>query len=144
MTDKPKKHLYLLPIAGVLPFVGGALLMLLGVPTVFSVPVQTLVLSYALLIVSFMAGVHWGQYVSGVRTRVDLLLSSNVVALAAWFGFLLLPKLYFCLLLVVLFIALNSIDGHLHQQGVIDRNYRQLRNYVTTAVCVSLLVAGFA
>jgi hypothetical protein len=143
MNDTLPKHMLLLPIAGVIPFVGGALVLLFGMTTIFSLPVQTIVLSYALLIVSFMAGVHWGQYLSGVRTRVDLLVSSNVVALAAWFGFLLLPKLYFCLLLIVLFIVLNSIDGHLHEQGAIDARYKQVRTLVTAAACVSLLVVGF-
>jgi Protein of unknown function (DUF3429) len=137
--------LRLLPAFGVLPFVAGALASALRVPVLPLIGlVQLAVLSYGLMIVSFMAGVHWGQYLSGVRTRVDLLVSSNVVALAAWFGFLFLPNLYFCLLLIVLFVVLNSIDGHLHQQGVIDPQYRQLRSYVTAVVCASLLVVGFA
>ena len=144
MKQPLPRLLAILPVAGLIPFVGGALALLFGMPTIFSLSVQAIVLSYALLIVSFMAGVHWGQYLSGVRTRVDLLVSSNVVAISAWCGFLLLPQLYFCLLSIVLFIILNSIDGHLHQQGIIDTRYWQLRQFVTSAVCVSLLVAGFA
>jgi hypothetical protein len=137
--------LRILPYAGTLPFVGCAVLLLTGVRNLLPFgDVTTIALAYGLAIVSFMAGVHWGQYLAGVRTRVDLLISSNMVALVAWSGFLLLPKLHFCLLLIVLFIVLNSIDGHLHHQGAIDRHYRQLRNYVTAVVCLSLLVAGFA
>ncbi len=144
MKRPHSKRLMMLPLAGVIPFAGGAVLLLLGQSSLFGLNVQNMVLSYGLLIASFMAGVHWGQYLSGVRTRIDLLVSSNGVALAAWGGYLLLPKLHFCLLLIVLLISLNAIDGHLHEQGAIDRSYRRLRNYVTAAVCASLLVAGFA
>jgi Protein of unknown function (DUF3429) len=143
MTDNTNL-LRLLPIAGAIPFIAGALALAFGIRDLFVFgSVQAAVLSYALLIVSFMSGVHWGQHLSGARTRVNLLISSNIAALAAWFGFLLLPKSAFCVLLTVLFIVLNSIDGHLHEQGVIDSRYKQMRNYVTAATCVSLLIVGY-
>jgi Protein of unknown function (DUF3429) len=143
MTTSSSPLSIVLPIAGVVPFVGGAVLMLAGVPALFGLSVETMMLSYGLLIASFLAGVHWGQYLSGVRTRVNLLISSNVVALAAWFGFLLLPKRLFCLLLCVLFILFNSIDGHLLESAALSPRYKQVRAFVTISVCVSMLIAGF-
>ena len=101
---------------------------------------QNAVLSYGLLIVSFMAGVHWGQYLSGLRAGVNLLVSSNIVALVAWFGFLLLPAFWFCLLLVLLFAVLYLIDMKLHCQS----DYLKTRRNVTAIVCTSMLVIALA
>lgn len=133
--------LCVLPYAGVLPFAGGALLLAMQVhdlPLLGST--QHVILSYGLLIVSFMAGVHWGQYLSGQRAKVNLLVSSNVVALVAWFGFLLLPAFWFCLLLVLLFAVLYMIDLKLHSQS----DYLKSRRNVTAIVCISMLVTAFA
>ncbi len=133
-----------LPIAGALPFVFCAILLALGVKDLGVLGrVETVMLSYGLAIVSFMAGVHWGQYLAGVRTRVNLLVASNVVTLAAWFGFLVLPKIHFCLLLIVLLIVLNSIDGHLRDEGAISPDYAKTRMVVTILVCISLGLAAF-
>lgn len=130
-----------LPYAGALPFIAGALLLLTGVQDVPHLgPTRMIVLSYGLLIVSFMAGIHWGQYLSGVRSGVNLLASSNAVALAAWFGFLLLPASWFCLLLVVLFAALYGLDRMISA----GTDYVATRRNVTGIVCLSLVVAAFA
>ena len=137
-TTKSDVHLTL-PYAGALPFVGGAVCLIFGIETL---PVlgSTLhfLLTYGLVIVSFMAGVHWGQYLSGVRGKVNLLVSSNAVALAAWFGFLLLSALWFCLLLVLQFTLLYVIDVRLHPGS----DYLRTRRNVTMLVCLSLLAAA--
>ncbi len=132
--------LRLLPYAGALPFLGGTLMMLMRVHSLpFIGPTQNAVISYGLLIISFMAGVHWGQYLSGVRGKVNLLVSSNVVALLAWFGFLLLPTFWFLVLLVALFAVLYFIDMQLHAPS----DYLKTRRNVTAVVCSSFLVMAF-
>jgi hypothetical protein len=143
---RPKStHLRTLPYAGALPFIACAILLIFGIKDLALLgKTNTVVFTYGLTIISFMAGVHWGQYMAGVRTRLNLLVSSNMVTLAAWFGFLLLPSFYFSFLLIVLFIMLNSIDGHLRNQGAIDPAYSKTRGNVTALVCVSLLIAAFA
>jgi hypothetical protein len=141
MTTARSDLIRSLPYAGALPFVVGAMLLVSGVsPLPFLGSAQWVVISYGLLIISFMAGVHWGQYLVGVRAPVNLLVSSNVVALCAWFGFLLLPVFWFCLLLVVLFAVLYLIDRQLHSRS----DYLNTRRNVTGLVCVSLLVTAFA
>jgi uncharacterized membrane protein YoaK (UPF0700 family) len=133
--------LQLLPYAGALPFAGAAALLVLKVQHVpLFGTVRTVVLSYGLLIISFMAGVHWGQYLEGVRAKVNMLVSSIVVALAAWFGFLLLPAFWFCLLLIFLFAVLYLIDTQLHAPS----DYLKTRRNVTVVVCFSLLVTAYA
>lgn len=131
----------LLPYAGALPFLCGAIFMVLNInelPLLGST--QAALLSYGLLIVSFMAGVHWGQYLSGARPSVNLLFSSNAVALLAWFGFLVLPAILFCILLIALFATLYIIDLQLHTNS----QYLNTRRNVTALVCLSLAVAAFA
>jgi hypothetical protein len=130
-----------LPYAGALPFIACVLLPVLGIT---DVPLlgntKTIALTYGLTIVSFMAGVHWGQVLSGVKSNINLLVSSNAVVLAAWFGFLLLPPHYYSALLIVLFVALYGIDRQLHPKS----DYLKTRRNVTALVCFSLLIAAFA
>jgi hypothetical protein len=130
-----------LPYAGVLPFIACALLSFLGIKDVPPLGnTKTIMLTYGLTIVSFMAGVHWGQVLSGVKSNINLLVSSNVVALVAWFGFLLLPPHYFSALLMMLFVALYVIDRQLHPKS----DYLTTRRNVTALVCLSSVVAAFA
>jgi Protein of unknown function (DUF3429) len=141
MNSNHSMHLHLLPFAGALPFVAGAFWAVMPVQDApFIGSTQNAVLSYGLLIISFMAGTHWGQYLAGVRASVNLLVSSNVVALAAWFGFLLLPSLWFCLLLIFLFAVLYLIDMQVDSPS----DYLKTRRNVTAIVCFSLMVTAFA
>lgn len=133
--------LRMLPYAGAAPFVAGSMLTVLQIQRLpFLGATQHILLTYGLLIVSFMAGVQWGQYLAGARASVNLLVSSNVMALLAWFGFLLLPAFWFSLLLIFLFATLYVIDTQFQS----DVEYLKTRRNVTALVCLSLLVATFA
>lgn len=134
-----------LPYAGTLPFVLGAAAPLsTTLPTliymILFVDVQHLVLSYGLMILSFMAGVHWGQYLSGLRPRLNLLLSSNAVALTAWGCYILLSPIYICFAFAALFALLYVIDTKLS----LDPSYLQTRRNVTCIVCISLVAVAFS
>jgi hypothetical protein len=132
--------LRILPYVGALPFVGCAILLLFGVKDLPPLgDLNTVVATYGLTIVSFMAGVHWGQYLEGRRGDLNLLVASNAVTLAAWFGFLLLPPLAFSLVLVVLFGAVYVIDRQLHPQS----DYLATRRNVTLLVSTSLLLGAW-
>jgi Protein of unknown function (DUF3429) len=143
MTHSPL--LRILPYAGTLPFVVGALSNLSStLPTIIYLTlfmdVQHLVLSYGLLIVSFLAGVQWGQYLSGLRPRINLLVSSNVVALVAWVAYIRLQPFYLCFVFAALFALLYAIDTQLN----LALEYLRTRRNVTIIVCVSLLAVAFA
>jgi Protein of unknown function (DUF3429) len=133
-----------LPYAGALPFLAGALAKFSStLPTIIYltlfVDVTHLVLSYGLMIVSFMAGVHWGQYLSGARPQINLLLSSNAVALAAWAAYILMQPFYVCFVFAGLIALLYLIDTKLH----LDVQYLQTRRNVSILVCGSLLLLAF-
>lgn len=131
--------LRILPYAGALPFVLGAAAKLS--PTlpnliylIMFMDVQHLVLSYALVIIAFMAGVQWGQYVAGTRPRLNLLLSSNAVALVAWGCYIRLPPDYLCFAFIGLFALVYFIDTQLE----LPPQYLQTRRNVTLIVCTCL------
>ncbi len=133
--------LRVLPYAGTLPFVLGTIAKLTGtVPMIYFIDMRRLVLSYGVLIVSFIAGVHWGQYLSGTRGHVNLLIASNVITLVAWLGGLLLLPVQICYLLIGLFALLYVIDMGLG----LSPSYLQTRRNVTLIVCTSLLALSFA
>jgi hypothetical protein len=139
MTDT-SPLLRILPCAGALPFVGCAVLQLIGIRELpLFGDVKTVASTYGLAIISFMAGVHWGQYLEGKRVDLNLLVASNAVTLAAWFGFLLLPQFAFSLVLVVLFGVAYLIDRQLH----LPSDYLTMRRNVTLIVSASLLLGAW-
>lgn len=71
--------------AGLIPFYAALAALWLG-ESILGYSGQTLFMTYSAIILSFMAGVWWGQAIGGRRT-VWLVLS-NVFALAAWFTLL--------------------------------------------------------
>jgi hypothetical protein len=130
-----------LAFAGALPFVTCAVLLWAGHVS-FPVlgAVSNIAASYGLLILAFMAGVQWGQRLSGVETSLNLFLISNAVALAAWFAYLLLsPKLFFASL-AVLFAVVLMIDKRLAAEGHLSPDYIRTRTAVSALVVMSLAV----
>lgn len=134
-----------LAFAGALPFVASALLLWAGntsVPLLGAV--SNIAASYGLLILAFMAGVQWGQRLSGVETKVNLFLVSNGIALAGWFSYLLLsPRLFFASL-AVLFAVLLLIDRRLGDEGHLTAEYVHTRTVVSALVVMSLAVIALS
>ncbi len=130
-----------LAFAGALPFVASALFLWSGE---LQFPgfggVEKIASSYGLLILAFMAGSHWGQYLSGSKSGVNLLLTSNAVALAGWFAYLLLSSRLFFAILAALFAALLMIDRKLKSEGFLDSEYMTTRSVVSAIVVMSLAI----
>jgi hypothetical protein len=83
-----------LGFAGLLPFVGGALLVAAGPPAWHDGALRALV-TYAAVIVSFLGGIHWGASPSAERDNARLW--GVVPSLLAW-PMLLLPSARWALL----------------------------------------------
>jgi ATP/ADP translocase len=130
-----------LAFAGALPFVASALLLWAGhtsLPVLGSV--SKIAASYGLLILAFMAGVQWGQRLVGIETSLNLFVTSNAVALAGWFSYLLLsPKLFFASL-ALLFAVVLLIDKRLAAEGHLSDDYIRTRTTVSALVVISLAV----
>ena len=69
---------------------------------------------------------------------MNLFITSNVVAVAAWLAFLLVTIELTMLVLCLLFICLLYIDHRLLRAGVIDSAYWQTRLWITVMVVLSL------
>ncbi|MFK8027355.1 MAG: DUF3429 domain-containing protein [Gammaproteobacteria bacterium] len=127
---------------GTIPFILSAVLVLQDNEGLMSTSNLTHVLnSYALIIVVFMAGVHWGCYLSDEKSHsISLLLISNVITLIAWFAFLLTPFIITLLIYCLAFVVLLFIDSKLLSLDVISKEYFKLRLTITSIVIMSLLL----
>ncbi len=136
----------LLPFAGAIPFVFGAILLVLGIDRLWLIGETTIWLgAYGAVIASFMAGVHWGQHLSlSGRFKQLLPLSSNAAALLTWFSWVWLSFTAFLVILALVFALLALIDVALKREGVITAEYLETRLIVSMLVIISLLVALIA
>ena len=130
---------------GTIPFVAGAFLILRGYQHIpFIDDMAFLVKSYGLVIVVFMSGVHWGNYLSDKKCHsINLLLTSNLITLVSWFAFLLAPDAPVLLIYCLGFVILLAIDAKLLSLQVISKDYFRLRLLITCIVVVSLLLIIF-
>lgn len=133
-----------LAYAGTLPFIAASLLLALDVQAIPVLgDVGKILSSYALAIISFVAGSHWGKVLSlGNRFAQAVLLISNCIVVIAWLGFLSLPLQPLIILFIVAFLGLAGIDKILLRNGLINRDYFQTRLVVSAIVVIALAVAG--
>lgn len=130
------KFISCLTFAGVLPFLAAFILLLVGENEIpFLGKTDAVISAYALVIVSFMAGSHWGLHFNLSNTyRIYVPVLSNVFALLGWFAFLILPFAFFMIKCASLFCILLLIDTILLKEKVISRRYFQTRVLVTVLV----------
>jgi hypothetical protein len=142
MTAPPLAHR--LAWLGSLPFLACALLALAGLGWLDArggpLAVGNL---YALLILAFMAGTHWGQGL-GSAAAAGSWLWSNAAALAAFFAALLLPAPAQALCHAGLFAALLACDHRQRREGRIDAAYWATRWWVSTLVIACLVVLALS
>lgn len=136
----------MLALAGTLPFVGSALLVVFGRTSLGPFgSIAELVSSYGLAIISFLAGVHWAtQLYRGSAAPMNLFIASNVVVLGVWFAYLVgdLPVTVVAQLLAFAFLL--YVDRRLLGDAVIDKPYFRVRAAATAIACASLLAVLLA
>lgn len=128
--------------AGALPFVGTALLVLL--PRLLpALDATALFTSYALVILSFLCGVHWGQglAVQG-RAPLNLFVLSNALVVLLWLAHAFLSATVFLALVLLELLLLLWIDRRLFSNGLIEPWYYRTRIRITLLVfiCTSLVL----
>jgi hypothetical protein len=131
-----------LALAGTIPFIAGALLPLLGYDSLpYLGPLDQLVASYGLAIVCFLAGAHWGTYLSGRSAdSLNLFVVSNAIFLAVWFAYVGAGVKIAIGIQIVAFLALLFIDLRLRGSDVISATYFRVRTVATLIAVVSLLI----
>ncbi len=126
--------------AGLLPFVAGAveLWVMPGIMTEF---VESALLAYAAVILSFMGAIHWGLAMRSHRDIVNLQLGLSVIpGLIGWMA-LMLPALAAYPALILAFVALYFFDLQAVRLSMAPHWYPTLRLPLTIGVVLSLLAA---
>ncbi|RIA47588.1 DUF3429 domain-containing protein [Dichotomicrobium thermohalophilum] len=130
----------ILTFAGALPFIA-AVVALPFAPAEATASIWQAVLGYGAVIASFVSGIHWGLFLyRNAALPLNLFISSNICALAAW-ATLLLPSLRLALLLLIaVFAALFAIDHTVWRAGGHEAWFYQLRAAITAIVIAALIV----
>ena len=131
-----------LALAGTIPFIAGALLPLLGHDSLPHLgPLDQLVASYGLAIICFLAGAHWGIYISGRSDdSLNLFVISNAIFLAAWFAYIGAGVRTAIGTQIFAFLALLLIDRRLRAGAVISATYFRVRTMATLIAILTLLI----
>lgn len=131
-----------LTLAGTVPFMACAVLPLVGVESVpYLGPLDGVAASYGLAIVCFLAGAHWGIYLSGRSAdSLNLFVISNVIFLAAWFAYIGVNLNLAIGVQVLAFFTLLFIDLRLKQSEVISAAYFRVRSAATLIAVIALLL----
>ena len=131
-----------LALAGTIPFIAGALLPLLGHNSLpYLGPLDQLVVSYGLAIVCFLAGAHWGTFLSGRSVdSLNLFVVSNAIFLAVWFAYVGAGVQTAIGIQIFAFLTLLLIDLRLRTGDVISATYFRVRKMATLIAVASLLI----
>lgn len=131
-----------LALAGTLPFIACALLPLAGIEAIPPFGrLDTVAGSYGLAIVCFLAGTHWGIYLSGESsTSFNLFITSNAVFLLAWFAYIAASLASAIVVQVIALSLLLVIDYRLRQGDIVSARYFGIRSLATLIAILSLLV----
>ncbi len=131
-----------LALAGTIPFIAGALLPVLGHDALpFLGSLDQLLASYGLAIVCFLAGAHWGTYLSGrCAESLNLFVISNAIFLAVWFAYVGTDVKTAIGVQIFAFVALLLTDRRLRIDDVISAVYFRVRSTATLIAIVSLLI----
>lgn len=127
-----------LTLLGAIPFVAAVLAQIAGMAHYHT---AYLSLTYGAIIISFLSGIHWALYITHAKAkRINLLLSSNILALLAWLSLLLLVPVTQYLIQITCFISLLLIDRQLAADGAIEAWFYQLRLQISSLVIICLLL----
>ncbi|MDW3094044.1 MAG: DUF3429 domain-containing protein [Gammaproteobacteria bacterium] len=132
---------------GALPFIACASMIYTGINNIGPLgPVNEIVSVYALIIISFIAGIHLGTYLFyNTKTPKALFIISNAVAALAWMSLLFANPSNSVLILVGAFIYLLGVDFLLKREMFISTTYFITRIIVTVISAGSLLfVSGMS
>lgn len=95
---------------------------------------------YAAVIISFLAGIHWGLFLLR-DASINLFLHSNFVTLLAWLAAS-CESIYSSLVFAFCFIYLLVIDRKLFEEEVLESWFMRLRLVITLVVLVSLVFSA--
>ena len=131
-----------LTYAGLLPFIGCALMPFVGVTELWNLgSFDYIAAAYGLAIVCFLCGAHWGTYLyKQAAARDNLFITSNVIVVACWFAFLVAAPAVTLVVLILAFLCLLFIDFRLLKAGLLTDFYFRMRATATGVAVVALVI----
>ena len=131
-----------LTLAGTLPFVACALLLVSGIDSISPLgSLDAVANSYGLAIICFLSGAHWGTYLSGrFAGSLNLFAISNAIFLTVWFAFIGANLAWAIAIQAIAFLLLLVIDYRLRESGAISAHYFRIRAVATVIAVVALLI----
>ena len=132
----------ILTYAGVLPFIGCALMPLVGMQALWNLgSFDQIAAAYGLAIVCFLCGAHWGTYLYNRTAAPDnLFITSNVIVVACWFAFLMAAQAITLFVLILAFLCLLFLDYRLLRAGLLTDYYFRMRTTATVIAVVALAI----
>ena len=140
-----KNNLYILvTYAGALPFIACVIMLYSGIHTLEGYgSVSNISAVLALIIVSFIAGLHLGTYLFyRTQTPKPLFIISNLIAICAWISLLVANIKFALAILIFAFLYLLLVDYLLKRELFISPSYFNTRVIVTLITTGSLLVTS--
>lgn len=106
-----------------------------------------MLLSYSVVILSFLGGVHWGiavsHYTHDKRIANSLIAESIIPSIIAWAALFHADVHIQLLVLTVLYTCIWAIDSMLMARGIIPVWFFEIRCMITPIMVVSLYIAYF-
>ena len=131
-----------LTYAGACPFIVCALYFLTDLPLI-TINVEQILSIYSLIIISFMAGSHWGLHLNmDDKWAIYLSFSSNIMAILLWLSYLMFSFKVLMIIFAASFTALLLIDKQMFYDGLISKRYWLTRRMITLIVVLTLGISG--
>jgi hypothetical protein len=103
-----------------------------------------LVSTYAAMIVTFIAGTHWGLSAHIPENKAKkVMILSNLITLFAWLGILFPSWLISWMIVLSCYWLAYAIDKTIERHGGSDAKYLKMRLHITTVVTVILFILIF-
>ena len=97
--------------------------------------------TYGLAIICFLCGTHWGTFLYNRAAAPDnLFITSNVIAVACWFAFLMAAQAITLFVLVLALLCLLFIDYRLLNAGLLTNYYFRMRSIATVIAVLALVI----
>jgi len=140
---KSHKIIIFLMYAGCIPFIFCSFLLILGLKSIpYLGDTINILQVYTLVIASFMAGNHWGQYLSRKDdSLIYLPIFSNLIAVFTWITYIFISVQWFLISFILVLILLLLIDYKMAQKKFLSKIYFRARVIVTAIVSIALSIS---
>ncbi len=133
-----------LGLAGLIPFFGCAVFILLADGPATSQRILGAMLVCGAVILSFLGGVAWGAAMARGEQGLLVYLQAVTPSLVAWLTLLFVYPLHQAFVMALAFALLWLLDRHHQAEDRFPAPYMRLRALLTIGVVVTFLVAGVA